>query len=298
MKLFIRMTAGFGVIAFILVGVAVGQTRPAVAPPVEYRRSEQIATLANRRINESSGLASSRLTPGVFWTHNDSGDPPRAFAFNRKGQNLATLTIRDAQAVDWEDMCSYTLGQKSYLLLADVGDNDAKRKSCTLYIVEEPKLDATKRNANLSTDAAVRIEFSYEDGPRDCESVAVDPTEKTILLISKRGDKRYVYTLPIPETTPAKPLLAKKIATISIPQTTAMDISPDGQRAVVLTYLQAYEFTRRDGESWAQTFARTPRTLLMPLRRQGESICFGPDGKILYLTSEQLPTPLIEIKPK
>jgi hypothetical protein len=33
----------------------------------------------------------------------------------------------------------------------------------------------------------------------------------------------------------------------------------------------------------------------MPLRRQGESICYGPDGRSLYLTSEKLPTPLIEI---
>jgi hypothetical protein len=33
----------------------------------------------------------------------------------------------------------------------------------------------------------------------------------------------------------------------------------------------------------------------MPRRRQGESICYGPDGKTLYLTSEQLPTPLWEV---
>ncbi|MBN1942929.1 MAG: hypothetical protein JW849_06510 [Phycisphaerae bacterium] len=274
------------------------RTKPAAEAPVEYSRSEQLATLANRRISESSGLANSRLTPGAFWTHNDSGDSPRAFAFNRGGEHLATLRIRDARAVDWEDMCSYELAGKSYLLLADVGDNNARRKTCTLYIVEEPTLDAAKRNADLSADAAVRVEFTYEDGPRDCESVAVDPTTKQILLVSKRGRVRYVYTLPIPETTPSRPLVAKKIATLTIPDTTAMDVSPDGRRAVVLTYLSAYEYTRRDGESWSQAFARPPRMLLIPLRRQGESICYGRDGKTLYLTSEQLPTPLIEIKPK
>ena len=37
------------------------------------------------------------------------------------------------------------------------------------------------------------------------------------------------------------------------------------------------------------------REIGMPLRIQGESICYGPDGKTLYLTSEKLPTPLWEV---
>lgn len=286
------------VVLVSIAGLACVQAQPAVTPPLEYQRSVQIATIANRQISESSGLAVSRQTPEVFWTNNDSGDTARLFAFNAKGESLATLTIRNTKAIDWEDMCSYTLDGKHYLLIADTGDNNAKRKFCTLYIVEEPSLDATKRDVNLSADVAIRVNFTYEDGPRDCESVAVDPTEKRIVLVSKRGDKRFVYTLPLPAATPAKVLVAKKIATLTMPETTAMDISPDGRRAIVLTYLAAYEFPRDEGETWAHAFAREPNLQLMPLRRQGESICYGLDGKTLYLTSEQLPTPLIEIKPK
>lgn len=302
------MTRRIGITVFVMVAItagsyAEGKKRVAATQPMEYGRAVEIATLANRQINESSGLACSRRTPGVFWTHNDSGGRPRVFAFNRKGEHLAELTIRGARAIDWEDMCSFKQGGKSYLLLADTGDNARKRKRCTLYIVEEPKLDPTKRNVKLfvkntqNAKIAKRIRYTYEDGPHDCESVAVDPTSNTILLVSKRGTERYVYTLPLPEKTPQKPQVAKKIATLRIPNTTAMDISPDGTRAIVLTYMMAYEYSRRDGESWAQAFARPGRTLLMPLRKQGEGICFGPDGKNLYLTSEKLPTPLIEIKP-
>jgi hypothetical protein len=76
-----------------------------------------------------------------------------------------------------------------------------------------------------------------------------------------------------------------------------MDISPDGRRAVVLTYGSAYEYTRLGKESWGDAFARKGRELKMPTRRQGESICYGPDGKTLYLTSEKLPTPLLEVPP-
>jgi len=74
-----------------------------------------------------------------------------------------------------------------------------------------------------------------------------------------------------------------------------MDISPDGRRAIVLTYADALEFVRRDGETWRQAFARRPRTIVMPRRRQGEAICYGPDGRTLYLTSEHTPTPLLEV---
>ena len=37
------------------------------------------------------------------------------------------------------------------------------------------------------------------------------------------------------------------------------------------------------------------KTVLTPMRRQGESICYGPGGRALYLTSEKAPTPLWRI---
>ena len=71
-----------------------------------------------------------------------------------------------------------------------------------------------------------------------------------------------------------------------------MDVSPDGRRAVVLSYGDAYEYFRRPEEDWAAAFARGPRLLPMPERQQGEAIGYGADGRSLYLTSEKRPTPL------
>jgi len=90
---------------------------------------------------------------------------------------------------------------------------------------------------------------------------------------------------------------AKKVANLHLPTATAMDISPDGMRAVILTYDHAYEYTRQPDETWERAFSRKPRCIIMPPRIQGESICYGPDGKTLYLTSEKLPTPLWEVPP-
>ena len=89
--------------------------------------------------------------------------------------------------------------------------------------------------------------------------------------------------------------VAQPIGSIKLWWPTAMDISPDGLRAVVLTYGDAFEYVRGPKETWAAAFARVPRRISVPMRKQGESICYGADGKTLYLTSEKLPTPLIEI---
>ena len=37
-------------------------------------------TIRDPRITESSGLAASRLHPGIYWTHNDSDDGPYLYA--------------------------------------------------------------------------------------------------------------------------------------------------------------------------------------------------------------------------
>ena len=277
---------------------AVAAEEPAAAPvPISYERGKEIARLANPRISESSGLAASRIQEGVFWTHNDSGDKPVLYAFNRKGEDLGVYLIEGATAVDWEDMASFSIGKKRYLLAADVGDNQAQRKSCTLYFVEEPTVRA-KPGKPLSLPVAVRVDFTYEDGSHNCESVAVDPVRREILLVSKTviGACK-MYLLPLPQKDLVRNAVAKAVGTLQIPTTTAMDISPDGLRAIVLTYGDAYEYTREANEDWKTAVARAPRTIKMPPRAQGESICYGLDGRTLYLTSEKAPCPLLEVAP-
>jgi hypothetical protein len=94
------------------------------APVVQYGKGRLVCLLANKKITESSGLAASRRTAGVFWTHNDSGDKPSLYAFDLRGRDLGTWQIQGAAGRDWEDMASFSLGGKPWLLVADTGDND------------------------------------------------------------------------------------------------------------------------------------------------------------------------------
>ena len=256
-----------------------------------YGEPKQVASLTNRRIDESSGLAASLIHPDVFWTHNDSGDRPRLYAFNRAGKDLGEVTIKGADAIDWEDICSFSdVENGPTLLLADVGDNQARRSKCQLYLINEPKIGKKK--------AAVRqvIHFRYENGAQDCEAVAVDPATKTIFLVAKRFALTCpVFTLRIPNKAEKAVQIAKPIGRLTLPLATAMDISPDGRRAVVLTYGHAYEYLRRENETWQKAFTRPSLEIKMPARRQGEAICYDAQGRALYLTSEQAGSPFWEV---
>ena len=48
-----------------------------------------------------------------------------------------------------------------------------------------------------------------------------------------------------------------------------------------------------DDIDWKRTFAQTPQLVRMPVRRQGEAICFDREQDVVWLTSEKRPTPLL-----
>jgi hypothetical protein len=268
------------------------------ADAIQYGEAKEICKLKDDRINESSGVAASIRYKDAFWTHNDSGDSAHIFLFNKNGETIAIVNIKGISALDWEDIASFRLGKESYVLIADTGDNLKRRKESAIYIIREPAISInseSKEALNVEVEPAWTINFSYEDGPHDCEAVGIDPVESKIYLVSKLTERIKVYSMPIPSAGSKEPNVARTIATINVPYATAMDISPDGMRSVVLTYGDAYEFTRANGETWAQAFSREPRRIKMPSRRQGESICYGADGKTLYLTSEGLAQPLWEV---
>jgi hypothetical protein len=277
------------------------QTETTPNPPgrVPYAPGRELCRLESRAIDESSGLACSRRSPGFFWTHNDSGGDARVYLFDKRGRDLGSCQLQDQFAYDFEDMFSFDEGDKTYLVLCDVGNNGRAASVQMLHVVEEPPFDPDDGLFVDQVPVVHTIYVAYEDDHRDCEAVGIDPTSKTILFVTKEKEGAcFVYSLKWPADKVKKALPARQIAKLALPAVTAMDISPDGRRAVVLTYGNAFEYVRGDGENWSQAFSRPPRQIVVPERVQGESICYGPDGKTLYLTSEKQPTPLIEVPAK
>jgi len=214
------------------------------------------------------------------------------YAFDLTGKHRGAVMLDGVWAIDWEDMCAFHRDGKNCLILADVGDNNATREFVTLYIVEEPRL--TDRQIRLLQ----KIDYTYEGGPQNCEAVAYDPIEGEVILIAKTFDiqcRAFALKLPAVGAEGNRRLKAKLLGEITSPMVTALDISRDGKRAIVLTYKHAYDYVRKEGESWGQALAGRPQKIKLPHRKQGEAITYGTDGKTLYTTSEQLTAPLLMV---
>ena len=155
--------------------------------------------------------------------------------FDLKGKDLGWCVVGNVYAFDFEDVASFTLGQKNYLLVGDIGNNGLASTVQILYLIEEPPIDGNGKVKAERAPVVQIMNYCYEDDHRDCEALAVDPTSRTILLVSKEnGSLCYVYALAWPKNDPNEATVARKIATLKVPPVTAMDVSPDGRRAAVL----------------------------------------------------------------
>jgi hypothetical protein len=291
-----------------------GKTDAKSIKPAAYQDAIPVGFLANRELNEVSGLACSRLDNDVLWAINDSGSGPLLYAVSTNGANLDTVGVVGAQNRDWEDLASFRLNDTAYLLIADVGDNAETRADYSIYIIREPVIAEGSLSANRTAVLEARIRFIYEDGSHDCESVAVDLSSRQIFLLSKRDVPPALYAMPLVMQTGDSFQVARRLASISLipqptfkdimedpkfgpyrAQPTAMDVSPDGLKAVVLTYKNAYLFQRTPEENWADAFKKPPQMMQLPKLRQAEALCFAADARTLFITSEKHPAPLLRL---
>ena len=270
---------------------------------IDYAPVQELARISNPEINEISGVASSYSNPGTFWIHNDSGDTPRIFLVDQTGNTLTQGTVTGASANDWEDIASFQMNGINYLIIADIGDNASARTQYSLYIIEEPNYSSGGANPS-AYQIQRRINFTYDTGPQNCESLAVDVESGKIILVSKTsygGSQkiRYVHELPLSVSSGTVTLVAQKtqeFGTIA-EATTGMDISNNGKYAIIHTVLDGnFEFTRNQGETWAEAFAKEPRRIGIPEDRGFEAICYGTNGIDLYLMKEGLNSPILFYK--
>lgn len=259
--------------------------------PLLAEEMVRTGTIENEEITEASGLAASTLADSLLWILNDSGNQPCLYALRPDGSDLGKITIAQTSNDDWEDLVSYRLNKVSYLLIADVGDNRSRRQVCHLYIIREPRV---QENGffNQTVDVYKQIDFTYENGPRDCEAVAVDPVQQKIILLSKNPDNSRVFELPLTPSS-QQPLQAKQIGTATaVSQVTAMDIAVYNLAGVVMNYQNLFIFYRRIQEKWGDVFALEPVVVPIPPLPGAEAACFDKSGTLIYLTSETRHAPI------
>ena len=273
-------------------------------------RSEQVATLQDTRIKESSGLTPSMRHPDCFWTLNDSGGEPCIFAIDVHGHTRAKVRLPNAVNFDWEDISSGRDEQGDPVLyIGDIGDNLKIRRAVQIYRIPEPDLvpDGSKTPEIISAPPTV-WHVRYPGGAFNAESLLVHPQTRRIYILSKEDDgKSKLFAFP--EVLPdAKLFTLEEITTITFPGhdrigkreiddrvTTAADFSPDARHLVVATYSSLYEWDLPKDASLIEALAKPPRRMVPDLLRQLEGACYDADNRSFWLTSEHLPTPLVKL---
>lgn len=264
--------------------------------------------LDNENIDEASGIAYSRRASNVLWTHNDSGARARLYAIDETGRQVGRIRLENADNRDWEDLASATAGESAILVVADIGDNEARHDSLSLYVIEEPDLSV---DARPEVEALRRVDFRYPDGARDAEALAIDGGRALILSKRELPPVLYAVSLDSPTDEVVEAERLGPILTLPPPtrrdrefaratnswhwQPTAMDIAPDRSAIVILTYAAVYYYRHEPGEDWYETLNRAPLAYRLGNVRKAEAVSFGADGRSIFVTVEDRNAPLYRI---
>jgi hypothetical protein len=244
-------------------------------------------------VGEASGVAVSRRTPGIIWSHNDSGQPS-LFAFDRSGNARGRVQVTGVSITDWEDLAAGPCREPgrsdngdpgsgirdpaggSCLYIADIGDNHRMRRNIVVHRVPEPGPGDT------AAAPAETWVVAYPDGPRDAEALFMTHTGALYLVSKDHAGLTALYRVPMP---PAGNIgMLEYVARLPLERVTGADASPDGSGVALRTNTELL-FYRTD-ELLAGKPTQPRRFDLRPLAEpQGEGVAFGADG-LIYLVGE------------
>lgn len=262
--------------------------------------------LEDRRIREASGLARSQHDDTLLWVINDRGSKEWLHAIDVDGSRRGEIDVKKSNNTDWEDLASFMHKGQPTIMIADIGDNDAKHTLRTLYFATEPQ--ALKDG---KTPLAWQFDYRYPDGARDAESAAIDTDKHEVLILSKRDIPAILYSVPVNPGTTGTVIATRLGAVTSLPQPSehdiqmapklddwywqpvGMDISADNRAAVILTYHAVFYYQRAEGQSWLEALNTKPVRVSIGNLRNAEAIAFGDAHRLVYVTGEQRNSPLI-----
>jgi len=250
-------------------------------------------TIVNTDLIEASGMAVSRTTEDVLWSHNDSRDGPRAYAFRSDGTDLGVFEVPGGFAFDWEDMAAGPdgAGQGNYLYFGDIGDNfDIRGGIIAIHRVED--LDPTTLDGRFPTSHP--IAFEYPEGNHNAEAMFVDPIDPALYIVTKDKDVAFVFRGPI--NIDSDRTVLTLVATLALgDEVSGADISEDGSVIALRGYRTVWMWHRVPGQSVAEALASSPCEGQSPEEVQGESIAI--DAGYSYWTISEGLTPAVNRVP-
>jgi hypothetical protein len=260
----------------------------AVAPGEPPARLEALGRFDVRRLPEVSGIAASGRHPGIFWVHNDSGNPPALFAVRRDGRLVREFPLR-VPNIDWEDIAADAQG---HLYVGDIGNNGGLLAVRVVYRFDEPDVGKPPPGP-LSPTAAWFYRFP-EGGRFDAEGLFLQDGGRTAVLVSKRLDGKPAELFAIPLEKPApllRPALARRVGMLPgfVEPATGASLSPDGTRLAVCSYAvtRVYQ-TERDATWRLLAEVRYPSAPVEGVTWDGRDLVLVSEGRGIDLIRDPL----------
>lgn len=246
--------------------------------------------IENHEITEASGIDASEKNINILWVHNDSGNPNRIFAISSSGKNLGTYVINGITNRDWEDIAVAPGPQDSeeYIYIGDIGDNDAKYDVKFIYRILEPSVDTLQSAVEDTLFGAETISFKFPDGPRDAETLMIDPLTKDIYIVSKREDSVRVYRAPYPQST-KDTITLEKAAVLNLSLAVSGDISSDGSEILIKNYTNIFYWKKTEEQNLREVFKNKPDTLPYTFNISeilGEAVSWSYNNNGYFTTNE------------
>ncbi|WP_240359455.1 cell wall anchor protein [Pyxidicoccus trucidator] len=258
-----------------------------------------VGTVASTAIVEPSGLAASRLTPGVIYVHNEDTTAVVAIS-TTNASTLGTFNVAGVTPADWEDVATGPCPAGKCIFMGDIGRNSANfptpPSTFAVYRIPEPNIGAGQTSGSLTAE---KFPFQYPDSPKDAETIMVHPTTGDIYVITKSStgaSKVYKFPTPLPAPDTLSTLVF--VSNLQLPTTTDPNFSyatsgaihPCANRFLLRTYRVVYEFRAPTGGAFETAFAATPVTLTDTVEGQGEAIEYEANGAS-YFTMSESPSP-------
>ncbi|SDT47087.1 hypothetical protein [Microlunatus soli] len=255
-----------------------------------------IGTVTDPELIEPSGLAASRVNPGVLYTHGE--DNPYVVALDSTDASVVGRYRADLVPWDWEDAAVGPCPTGSCIYFGDIGKESGRAgpqpTTFAIHRVAEPDLAEGESSGTLHVDT---FRFAYPDGAKNAEALMVHPVNGRIYVLTKSNTGwSGIYTFPKRVPQPGDGIATlRKVGELQLPtregdtnfsKVTAAAIHPKADRFLIRTYKAVYEFGR-PGKDLDKAFVADPVRLVDTAERQGETIEYAPDGSGYFTMGEE-----------
>jgi hypothetical protein len=242
---------------------------------------EPIGRLAHPPIREASGLVRSRRHPGVFWVHNDSGNPPALFAVRRDGTLVREYAV-GVPNIDWEDIAA---DDRGHLYLGEIGNNDGRLPLRAVYQIDEPDpFRDGERVLKVNTASYYRFPAG---GRFDAEGLVINGDRALVIAKTFDGRDAEVWAVPLRPPAPLiRPAMPERVGTLPGFQAavTGADLTPDGRRIVVCSVGSVGVFEKQDGGRWRAIGLRSfrPDDGIEAVAWDGDDLVLAAENRHLF----------------